>query len=183
MYRTLAILALMFSSSIAISSEEQPITFEEFREALTLDYLAEFSDRRRLTTFFRNEQSPFLGVQVNYVNVGAGNLTFLNRDLVRLDRMPLVFGRIYDSRKTTHTDFGQGWKLTVSEFIDDQTYLFTYTDASNSRYVLNKFGDEIVSNISHLTGIVGGRLGTHSITLDFLEESPRNSKGRARYID
>ncbi len=42
-----------------------------------LHYLNELSARRRLTTLFPNEQSPFYGVQMNYVNLTRGNLTFL----------------------------------------------------------------------------------------------------------
>lgn len=83
--------------------------------ATVLHYLNELSARRRLTMVFPNEQSPFYGVQMNHVNVGAGNLTFLARDLVRLDRVPIVFGRVYDSRKRDASDFGPGWKLSVAE--------------------------------------------------------------------
>src|ERR1044071_5956011 len=41
--------------------------------ASALHIVNEFSNRRRLTTFFANEQTPFYGVQMNYVNVGRGN--------------------------------------------------------------------------------------------------------------
>ncbi len=67
-------------------------------ENRTLGYLNELSARQRLTTVFPNEQSPFYGVQLNYVNVGEGNLTFLMRDLVRGARLPIVVGRVHDSR-------------------------------------------------------------------------------------
>jgi hypothetical protein len=36
-------------------------------------------------------------VQVGYVNVGRGNLTFVRRDLVTVGRIPLVLARVYDS--------------------------------------------------------------------------------------
>jgi hypothetical protein len=96
----------------------------------------ELSNRRRLTTFFVNEQSPFYGVQVNYVNVGRGNLTFLNRDLVRLDRIPIVAGRVYDSRLEMDDDFGAGWKLSVAEVIWHRGNSLRYIDASGSVYEL-----------------------------------------------
>ena len=88
MNRTLAILVLLFSSSTVFSSDvpipsdsDVPLGLEELAENTILDYLSEFSARRRLTTFFANEQSPFYGAQINFVNVGKGNFTFLNRDL------------------------------------------------------------------------------------------------------
>jgi len=110
-----------------------------------LHIVNELSNRRRLTTFFSNEQSPFYGVQINYVNVGRGNLTFLNRDLVRLDRIPIVAGRVYDSRLEAESDFGAGWKLSVSEVIRHHGNALRYIDASGSAYELQLEGTRIVS--------------------------------------
>jgi YD repeat-containing protein len=112
-----------------------------------------------------NEQSPSYGVQINYVNVRTGNLTFLNRDLVRHDRIPIVFGRVYDSRKTTTDDFGPGWKLSVVEFIEVRGSSLLYTDASGSDYVLKIDGAQVSSDYPHLTGITDGYLRSDSIEL------------------
>ena len=137
----------------------------ESTERSSLHLVNELSNRRRLTTFFVNEQSPFYGVQVNYVNVGRGNLTFLNRDLVRLDRIPIVAGRVYDSRLEAESDFGPGWKLSVSEMIRHRGDALRYIDASGSVYELQREGTRIVSPHAHLTGISGGRLVSGDIEL------------------
>jgi len=98
--------------------------------------LNEYSERRRLNTFFVNEQSPFLGVQSAYINTSAGNLTFLRRDLVRLSRLPVVMGRVYDSRIEENADFGPGWKIAPMEYLKRIDDKLQYTDASGSIYML-----------------------------------------------
>jgi YD repeat-containing protein len=130
-----------------------------------LHIVNELSNRRRLTTFFANEQSPFYGVQINYVNVGRGNLTFVNRDLVRLDRIPIVAGRVYDSRLEGESDFGAGWKLSVAEVIRHRGNALHYIDAAGSVYDLQLEGTRIVSPYPHLTGISGGRNQSGDIEL------------------
>ncbi len=165
MNRTLAILVLLFSSSTVFSSDvpipsdsDVPLGLEELAENTILDYLSEFSARRRLTTFFTNEQSPFYGAQINFVNVGKGNFTFLNRDLVRVDRMPIVLGRVYDSANNDRTDFGPGWKLTVAEEIRREGNIFRYTDSGNSEFVLTKKSGSLISDYPSLTGIEAGMI-------------------------
>lgn len=83
-----------------------------------MHYLAEFSQRRRANIYFPNEQSIFYGVQVNFVNVGRGNLTFTRRDLVTVGRMPLVAARVYDSAGPGSLEFRPGWRLSASEHIE-----------------------------------------------------------------
>src|SRR5258706_15231079 len=78
-------------------------------------FLAEFSNRRRANVYFENQQSIFHGVQVHWVNVGVGNLTFARRDLVTVGRLPVMVARIYDSAAGANTDFGTGWKLSATE--------------------------------------------------------------------
>ncbi len=169
MNRILAVLTLLLFHPTGVASEtEVPLGMEQFAEEVTLDYLSEFSTRRRLTTFFANEQSPFYGVQMNFVNVGKGNFTFLNRDLVRVDRMPIVFGRVYDSSNRTDSDFGPGWKLTVSEHIMQEGDIYTYTDAGNSNFQLKNKSGALVSDYPRLTGIEGGSIHAHSITLNLV---------------
>ena len=131
-----------------------------------LHTLNELSARRRLTMLFINEQSPFYGVQMNYVNVGRGNLTFLVRDIVRLDRIPIVFGRVYDSSKQDESDFGPGWKLSVAESLRLTDRRLLYVDASNSEYELDVDGARISSVHPHLTGIRGGRFDGTGLVLE-----------------
>lgn len=44
--------------------------------------VAELSERRRLNVLFPNPQSIFDGMQVGFVNVGTGNLSFKRHDMV-----------------------------------------------------------------------------------------------------
>jgi YD repeat-containing protein len=134
--------------------------------ATVLHSLNELSARRRLTTLFPNEQSPFYGVQMNYVNVGKGNLTFVVRDLVRLDRVPIVFGRVYDSRKQGGSDFGPGWKLSVAESLRQVGGAWMYVDASNSEYGLRLDGSRVSSKHPQITGIRGGRFNGTDVVLE-----------------
>lgn len=131
--------------------------YAELIKAGALHQVNHLSNRRRLTTFFVNEQTPFYGVQLNYVNVSRGNLTFLNRDLVRLARIPMVVGRVYDSQPNGQGDFGQGWKLSITEVIYDNGADLRYIDASGSEHALSTQGGQVVSTHPHLTGIEGGR--------------------------
>ena len=64
-----------------------------------------------MTTLFENRQSAFHGVQEDFVNTSADNVTFLVRDLVRVGGMPIVMGRVYDSALDggdAARDFGPG---------------------------------------------------------------------------
>jgi len=148
-----------------VPAEDVSPTLAEAAAGSALHIVNELSNRRRLTTFFANEQSPFYGVQINYVNTGRGNLTFLNRDLVRLDSVPIVAGRVYDSQLAAETDFGPGWKLSVSEVIRQHGNALQYIDASGSVYELQLEGTRIVSSYPHLTGITGGRRQSGDIEL------------------
>ncbi len=109
-----------------------------------LHYLAEFSQRRRANIYFPNEQSIFHGAQVNFVNVGRGNLTFTRRDLVTVGHMPLVAARVYDSAGSGSLEFGPGWQLSAAERIelsDGVATLFSETGAE-TRFV--GLGNEFV---------------------------------------
>ena len=76
MHVFLAICIAIMGSRLAYA-EPNNEPFENYARNKAYDYLAEFSERRRLNTFFKNEQSPFYGVQIGYTNVREGNLTFL----------------------------------------------------------------------------------------------------------
>ena len=82
-----------------------------------VEQVAELSSRARANVYFPNAQSIFQGVQVNFVNVGAGNLTFSRRDMVASGRIPLVLARVYDSASAGSTDFGPGWILSAAETV------------------------------------------------------------------
>src|SRR5207245_6175659 len=82
-----------------------------------VEQASEFSSRARANVYFANAQTIFNGVQFNFVNVGAGNLTFLRRDMVTSGRIPLVLARVYDSRGKGTMDFGPGWRLSAAETI------------------------------------------------------------------
>ena len=93
-----------------------------------VEQVSELSSRARANVYFANPQSIFRGVQVNFVNVGTGNLTFLRRDLVTAGRIPLVFARVYDSNGKGSIDFGPGWTLSAAESItlaDDKAHLLS----------------------------------------------------------
>ncbi|MEM9305636.1 MAG: DUF6531 domain-containing protein, partial [Pseudomonadota bacterium] len=95
-------------------------------------YLNELSDRRRINTLFQNQQTIFDGLQLEYVNVGSGNLTFKRRDLVRLSRLPINIARVYDSRSPGAHDFGVGWRLLYDEQLREDSGGMTYRAASGA---------------------------------------------------
>ena len=100
-------------------------------------FLNELSDRRRLNSFFQNEQSIFYGVPIRYVNSSRGNLTFARRDLVTVGRIPIVFARVYDSSLRTGSDLGPGWHLSLAEYmIRHADGTLTYVDDSASELAL-----------------------------------------------
>ncbi len=106
-----------------------------------IEYLNEFSERRRLNVYFANDQPAERGAQAGYVNVGRGNLTFLRRDLVAVGRIPLVLARAYDSSLVREGDFGPGWHLTAAETIRElEDGRLLLTDESGAEIVLRPRG-------------------------------------------
>lgn len=117
-------------------------------------FLNELSDRRRLNSFFPNEQSPFYGVPIRYVNSSRGNLTFVRRDLVTAGRIPIVLARVYDSSLRLGNDFGPGWHLSLAETIvrrSDGT--LSYVDDSASKVILVRHGNGYAPRYPGLTDI------------------------------
>ena len=136
-------------------------TFQGTAEAKAAAFLNELSTRRRVTTLFENRQSAFHGLQGNFVNTSAGNLTFLVRDLVRVGGMPIVMGRVYDSALDggdAARDFGPGWKLAVRESLSERGGRLVYRDASNAEYLLRVQGGDIVPAVPALAPVSSGRL-------------------------
>ncbi len=108
-----------------------------------LEYLNEFTDRRRMNVYFRNDQPQERGAQAGYVNVGQGNFTFLRRDLVAVGRIPLVLARVYDSSLPEGGGFGPGWRLTAAETIrlqEDGSLIYIDESAAGVRFVPSRKG-------------------------------------------
>ena len=97
-----------------------------------LPLVAEFDLRRRVNVLFPNPQTLFDGLQVGFVNVASGNLTFLRRDLVTRANGPLVLGRVYDSRFQGDGDFGPGWRLSPTEELVISGDSVTYVDRAGA---------------------------------------------------
>src|SRR5882724_8330141 len=127
-------------------------------------FLAEFSSRRRANVYFENQQSLFHGIQVHWVNVGQGNLTFVRRDLVTVGRLPVMAARIYDSAVTTHADFGMGWRLSATETISILRGVAIRTDDTGSEIRFTASGRgfaldrDFPSDLLELTPLSQGRL-------------------------
>ena len=84
---------------------------------------------------FPNPQSMFNGLQVGFVNIGTGNLTFRRRDLVVSGREQLRFSRVYDSGLKGGYDFGPGWRLAlVSELRESADGNLDYINGAGARY-------------------------------------------------
>ena len=127
--------------------------------------LNELTERRRVNTLYKNEQSLSKGLQHNYVNVGQGNVSFVRRDVVIKSRLPTIIARVYDSSLASSADFGQGWQLTLSETITPQEDgTLTYIDGSASQTLLipsqsgYALSPETVSDIKKVTVLSGQSL-------------------------
>jgi YD repeat-containing protein len=124
---------LLFSVVLPLAAQSHDSHSQLDQMGQYVEQVSELSARARANVYFANPQSIFRGVQVNFVNVGAGNLTFLRRDLVTAGRIPLVFARVYDSSGQGSTDFGPGWTLSAAEFItieDGKAHLFSENGSS-----------------------------------------------------
>lgn len=140
---------LLFAVSVSSAEKEEktnirfPITletanasFEEMRPFAQL--LLEISERRRRTVYIPNYQKIFNGININFVNVGKGNLTFQRRDIVSIDKIPIVVSRIYDSSSSTG-DFGPAWALGIGEeILVISPDLIDYRDESGSHTKFKK---------------------------------------------
>lgn len=109
------------------------------REASALEPFAalvkELDARRRVNVLHPNAQSLFDGMQVGFVNVAAGNLTFRRRDLVvRSGGAPVVFARVHDSRIRDNRDFGPRWRLSLVEEVRIEGAHAIYVDGAGVRY-------------------------------------------------
>lgn len=130
--------ALLLGSSGTATDQQQPPKAAATANPSLESYIpliAEFDLRRRVNVLFPNPQTLFDGLQVGFVNVAAGNLTFLRRDLVTRANGPVIFGRVYDSRATVNGDFGPGWRLSLSEALHMNEARIAYVDGAGARRV------------------------------------------------
>ena len=116
-----------------------------------VELLNELTERRRINTFFTNQQLLSYGLQKGYVNTSKGNVTFIRRDLVITNRMPIVIARVYDSSKAVlskgePSDFSDGWHLTLAQSITQQsdgTLLLKNDNAINIKFIPTNSGYQI----------------------------------------
>lgn len=153
-------------------------------------FLNEFGERRRVNTFFPNEQSIFFGLQKNLVNVGKGNLTFARRDLVSIGRVPLVAARIYDSSREEPGDFGAGWHLSYNETIEElpNGHLLYVDDSATSIQLSPSSNNQFAVFPPHPTDIESVQTEQDSsnqsyIQINFVDGWEKNSESREVDID
>lgn len=115
-----------------VHSGKKPQADNDSKLQWYVEQVAELSSRARANVYFPNAQSIFQGVQVNFVNVGTGNLTFSRRDMVAAGRIPLVLARVYDSASAGSTDFGPGWILSAAETIAVSDHVARLSSESGS---------------------------------------------------
>ena len=102
---------------LAIQGEEASYAPPEESASLeSYAYLVdELNHRRRLQFLFQNPQSIFDGLNIGFVQVATGNLTFQRRDLVVLGFGMLSANRVHDSRLSANAGFGPRWRLGLAE--------------------------------------------------------------------
>ena len=117
----------------------------------------ELDARRRLNVLYPNPQSPRDGVQVGYVHVGTGHLTFTRRDIVVRANGPVAFARLYDSRMADNADFGPGWRLALAEEVIVGAAA-TYIDRSGTRHRFQPTGNGYFAAVPRTAAHAGSRL-------------------------
>ncbi len=133
----------VFSSAL-LAEDTLPVSDQSSNKAADLDamqpylnYLNEISERRRVNTLFANPGTAQDGIVIAHVRTSTGQLSFLRRDLVRTGRLPLVVGRVYDSNLNQQSsDFGAGWKLSLTETLQEKNESLLYTDAGGRKHQL-----------------------------------------------
>ncbi len=124
----------ILSASTATDDLPDPATGNESL-SFYADLVKETELRRRVNILYPNPQSIFDGLQVGYVSVRQGNLTFQRRDVAAGSGELAYFSRVYDSRSPSGRDFGPGWRLSLAEKLTALDDGLIYTDASGARHV------------------------------------------------
>src|SRR5260370_11591133 len=143
-----AICAVLFAAALrpaTTSATAAGLSAQSHTGGSALDHYveqaSEFSSRARANVYFPNPQAIFNGVQLGFVNVGGGNLTFVRRDIVASGRIALVLAGVYDSSSEGSADFGPGWRLSAAETISAGQGKVHLTTESGSVIVFVRNGD------------------------------------------
>ena len=94
-------ISVMLIVTVSTAQDERPADDSPAADASLSFYaglVKETELRRRVNVLYPNPQSIFDGLQVGYVSVRHGNLTFGRRDLVSGPGELAYFSRVYDSR-------------------------------------------------------------------------------------
>ena len=127
-------LLALSASTASIDSPSNPSTATDESLAVYADLVKETELRRRVNVLYPNPQSILDGLQIGYVSVRHGNLTFRRRDIVSGTNPLARIVRVYDSRIQTGRDFGPGWRLSLDEELTVQDGGLVYTDGSGARH-------------------------------------------------
>ena len=117
-YLRVLVLGVLLAVSVSTAQDDPPADKSPaLAESLSFyaDLVKETELRRRVNVLFPNPQSILDGLQVGYVGVRHGNLTFRRRDLVSGLGERAYFSRVYDSRVGHNRDFGPGWRWALAE--------------------------------------------------------------------
>ena len=125
---------VLVSSSAHHDSSIKPAQSGDASLAFYAELVRETELRRRVNVLFPNPQSLFDGMQVGYVGVRHGNLTFRRRDLVAGTNPLAKFTRVYDSRFRRGRDFGPGWHLSLNEELTVADEGLVYRDGSGATH-------------------------------------------------
>ena len=134
-------------TGLALSVSTASVQPSSLRSTVTDDSLAVYAElvketelRRRVNVLYPNPQSIFDGLQIGYVSVRHGNLTFRRRDIVSGTNPLARIVRVYDSRAQTGRDFGPGWRLSLAEELTIKDGGLVYTDGSGARHFFHQSG-------------------------------------------
>lgn len=151
--RAVAVLAtvlavLLFPQPAAVDAAERQL-FPNVHNVFGpyMDLIEELGVRRRVNVLYPNQQSLFDGLQVGFVHVGTGNLTFLRRDIVLRKRGPVILARVYDASIDANADLGPGWRLSlVEELHVAEAGTVTYVDGFGGHHVFDRRSAVYVPN-------------------------------------
>ena len=155
--------------------------------AFYADLVKETELRRRVNVLFPNPQSIFGGMQVGYVSVQHGNLTFRRRDMVAGTNPLAKFTRVYDSHSQRGRDFGLGWSLSFDEELTISDGGLVYRAGSGARHSFKRTGpdavDQIVAAEESLWG-AGGEVPWSAVseTADIYRAVPSTPQFDSTYI-
>ena len=128
------------ASTASVDPPSHPSTVTDESLAVYAELVKETELRRRVNVLYPNPQTIFDGLQIGYVSVRHGNLTFRRRDIVSGTNPLARIVRVYDSRIQTGRDFGPGWRLSLAEQLTVKDGSLVYTDGSGARHYFARSG-------------------------------------------